>query len=84
MNNKVSHSELGYRRGVYGVEERGVFVVGVTVMESEAVVDTAKLMLSSCMVCDSFFLFLALNFVRFIACICVPPFAVARLEGRST
>ena len=49
----------------YGVEERGVFVVGETVMESEALVDTAKLPLSSCVVCDSFFLFLASNFVRF-------------------
>ena len=62
-NNKVSHCELGYRRGVYGVEERGVFVVGVTVMESKALVNIAKLPLSSSMVCNSFFLFLALNFV---------------------
>ena len=42
-----------------------MFVVGVRVMESEALVDTAKLPLSSCVVCDSFFLFLASNFVRF-------------------
>ena len=52
-----------------------MFVVGMRVMELEALVDMAKLLLSSCVVCDLICLFLALNF-DFLVCTFLFPHVV--------